>query len=62
MIKTHTKEVDIIMNINFNKKKYLLIPLILAAILSLSVLFSSKWQLSLDIYTHINYEIKYINY
>ena len=62
MIKTHTKEVDIIMNINFNKKKYLLIPLILAAILSLSVLFSSKWPLSWDIYTHINYAITYINY
>lgn len=51
-----------IMNINFNQKKYWVIPVLLALALALIVTLSSKWPLSWDIYTHINYVLTYVNY
>lgn len=50
------------MNINFNQKKYWIIPIFLAFLLSLMIFWTSKWPLSWDIYTHINYALTYLNY
>ena len=49
------------MNVSFNKKYYLFIPVILSLLLVLIITLSNKYPLSWDIYTHITYALSYLN-